>query len=382
MTMTPTFKYTMPIEKAEQREDGYYIVGLASGPEIDKDGERIAPEGIARFAEQINARVAKGDPIPYRDAHLKDGVLIDLGYIVKGWIDPEFHLGIEVRLDEDNPAAMSLYKQLKKGKQYGMSVAGRVVDFTRTFVQEVGKSVTTFRDVELAEISNTTRPVWTPSFGTVLSKAIDAAQDAESSVAKGENPVDDTELLSTQDDTTPAAEEAVDEAQKAESEEAAPEAATEDTTEKAEETADDDLEKAGKTLSAKTRAALLASYQNITETLQSIGVLEAEQASEDVTEDSAKSDSPDAEDVEKAETGSDPRDAQIAELTAAVDELRKSLTEMTARVQELQDTPAGHNAPPVITKSDEEAEKFLETFKALPASERIRLSLAARTSGQ
>lgn len=183
--MKVQFEYTFPIEKSEERPDGVYITGLATGPEIDEEGERIAPEAIAKFARQIEEMANFGLPLTYRDAHIKDGVLTELGEVTKAWLTPEFHLGVEVRLDvEDNPAALSLWKKIQKGKQYGMSVAGEVHDFADEFVSDVGRIVRTYKDVVLTEISNTTRPAWTPSFGTVLSKAI---KDAESSDAAGDS---------------------------------------------------------------------------------------------------------------------------------------------------------------------------------------------------
>ena len=93
---TATFKYTFPIAKAEARTDGYYLTGYASGPEIDTEGERMAPEAIERFSEQINS-TDDDTRLVYRDAHAPDGVLRDLGEITKAWVTEKFHLGIEVR---------------------------------------------------------------------------------------------------------------------------------------------------------------------------------------------------------------------------------------------------------------------------------------------
>src|SRR5687768_13257615 len=90
------FKYTVPISKAEADEDGLYITGEASGPEIDLEEQRIAPEAIKAFAEQIKDRYASGDPIPYLDEHDKStsgrGVLRHLGDLVDGEITDNNHL--------------------------------------------------------------------------------------------------------------------------------------------------------------------------------------------------------------------------------------------------------------------------------------------------
>ena len=206
MTQPISFRYTFPVSKAEEREDGLYIIGEASGPEIDATAERMAPEAIALFAAQIESMASAGTPLPYRDAHAKDGVWRDLGEITRAWIDERFHLGIEVRLDSDSAAAVYLFKQIKdKRKQFGMSIGGTVIDYVDEFVQEVGRLIRTYKQIVLDEISNTTRPAWTPSFGTVLSKAIDEAT-AESIATQGENVDLEKDALAAGDSTeaTPA----------------------------------------------------------------------------------------------------------------------------------------------------------------------------------
>ena len=172
----------LPIEKAINKDDGMYIIGLATGPEIDAEGERIHWTCIERFAKQIEEAVAEGTPIPYRDIHLKDGLFKDLGEVTKAWVTDEFELGIEVKLEEDNPASAWLFKSIDKGKKYGMSVAGKVHDYRDE--RESNRLVRTYYNVTLEEVSNTTRPAYTPSFGTVLKKAIDTSVVSGESMSK------------------------------------------------------------------------------------------------------------------------------------------------------------------------------------------------------
>lgn len=411
--MQPTaFRYTFPIAKAEQRADGLYIIGEASGPEVDAQNERMSPVAIERFAAQIGSMADSGFPLTYRDAHAADGVLRDLGHITRAWIDERFHLGIEVKLDEDSPSALYLFRQVQKGKQFGMSIAGQVFDYVDEFATEVGRTVRTYKDVVLTEISNTTRPAWTPSLGTVLSKAIDEA--AAASADRGDNPsmktdaelageqtaapADDTAKAdeaeateeatekaadSTEDETveTEKSEETEDEAETAKSEdetakdaeeadaateksadEAADEAATSEETEKSATEEDaDDIEKAGRSISAANGKRLLALHAELTSLLQDAGALPTEDAP-------AKSDSTDDEmtltkslDLNKA-------------LEAKVTELEQALTEKTARITELENTPAT-TLPTLIERSDvDEAAEVLA--KASP-SERLRAGLSA-----
>ena len=405
------FRYTFPIAKAEERADGLYIIGEASGPEIDATDERMAPEAISRFATQISSLAQAGNPLQYRDAHAMDGVLRDLGNITRAWIDEKFHLGVEVKLDSDSPSALYLFRQLQKGKQFGMSVAGVVSDFADEFVPEVGKTIRTYYNVGLTEISNTTRPAWTPSLGTVLSKAIDEAAaesvarsgetvsdkntlvtgeaeaapadettkadetTAEAEVEKAEETTDETVEETEKSEETPEAEvektdaedapaldaEEADAATEKSADESADEADATDTTEKA-ESEDADIEKAGRSISAANGKRLLALHAELTSLLQDAGALPKEDAP-------AKSDS--AADEPTLTKALDLNKA----LEAKVEELEKALTESAARITELENTPASA-APALIERS--EVESAMETLAKASPSERLMAGLAAR----
>jgi phage head maturation protease len=193
-----SFKYTVPISKAEADDDGLYITGEASGPEIDIQDERIAPEAIKAFANQIKERAASGDPIPYLDEHDKStsgrGVLRHLGDLVDGEITDNNHLRVKVRLNEDNPAATFLYRQIVAGKKFGMSINGDVLEFADELVKSIGRKIRTFKSVILTHVANTTRPVWTPSLGTVLNRAVEKALADE---GNGEEMAEETVVEST-----------------------------------------------------------------------------------------------------------------------------------------------------------------------------------------
>lgn len=379
-----TFKYTFPISKAEQRPDGYFIVGYASGPEVDTEGERMAPEAIERFATQINDDSA--DRLVYRDAHQPDGVLRDLGEITKAWVNEHFHLGIEVKLDETNPASMYLFRQIRdRGKQYGMSVAGHVVDYAMEFAAEVGKSVLTYKNVVLDEISNTTRPAWYPSFGTVLAKSI---KDASSDDAHGVNNVGKTneELL---DETVEDTEKSADDTEGAVTDETQIES-TDETTEKADESTDEDaetteksddadvdVEKAGRKLSGATATKLLGLFDEMKTTLTDLGVIATEEVVDDTSEKSASAAEEDT--TEKAEEDAST-DAVITK--ADLDVLAAALAKANERIAELEARPATV-IPGVITDATKSNDSELAEIlaKASP-SERMRLAFAAHTGGK
>ncbi len=375
MSQIAKFKYTFPISKAERRSDGLYLVGYASGPEIDSEGERMAPEAIERFADQIN----ETGTIVYRDAHAPDGVLRDLGVLTKAWVNEHFHLGVEVKLDERNPAATYLFDSIERGKQYGMSVAGHVVEYAREYVEEVGKSVLTYKNVLLDEISNTTRPAWYPSFGSVLTKSVkDASETTEDTMSKtAENaeldaPVEDATKSdeATAEDTTTKA----DDAAATDSTEKAEDAAADDTTEKAaDEAADEDVEKAGRRVSAATAAELRAMHEAITTALTAVGVIEAPAAAEGEAEKSADKSS--EETTEKSEASTDAASTELVEL-------RKALEQATARIATLEAQPTA-TAPGAITDTSKSDEDDLAALiaKASPA-ERLRIAMAHHTKGR
>jgi len=441
MTQEAKFKYTFPITKAEKRDDGYYIVGYASGPEVDSEGERMDPEAIARFSTQINS-APESDRLVYRDAHAPDGVLRDLGEITKAWVESNFHLGIEVKLDDDNPSSMYLFRQLKKGKQYGMSVAGHVVDYAIEFVAEVGKSVLTYKNVVLDEISNTTRPAWYPSFGTVLSKSIkDASIDAPAGVT-----VEEDELLDATVEDATKSEEVV-ETTEGETTEKSEDAEVVETTEKASDaatdaasaayieasiinllggengepddeaplrvalaaiqqfisqesaeigTAEDSQEsygswsasdqelatefvKAGRKLSNATSTKLLELYNEMATALTDLGVIEVPEI--EITEDSEKSAS--AAEGDTVEKTGDVETTVETVAKSELDALAAELAKATERIAELEARPATA-LPGVITDATKKAaaDELAETFAKASPSDKMRLAFAAHTSGK
>jgi hypothetical protein len=389
MTFAAAFKYTFPITKSELRADGRYLVGYASGPEVDLEGERMAPEAIQRFADQINS----SDPdmeLVYRDAHAPDGVLRDLGVIKKAWINEHMHLGIEVRLDDDNPASDFLWKQVDgRKKQYGMSVSGRVLDYADEFVAEVGKTVRTYKNVVLDEISNTTRPAWYPSFGSVLSKSV---KDAASAGSDGASVLNEDELLDTTvEDTAKSADEATDETTvetEKSAEDVVVEADASDDTDKSEasaeaeedvdksedESTEEDVDKAGRNISAANGRKLLSLYNEMTSTLTDLGLIEA------AVESSDKSDSTDEEDT-LDKSAEETADDGLAALQAQVEALTKANAEQAAKIEELMKAPRTP-VPSAITDETKKSAELSDMLTKASPSERLRLAFALQTQGR
>ena len=399
--MTAQFKYTITVEKAEQTEDGLYIEGVASGMGVDSQGHEMDPAAIRRFEEQIRLRAEAGDPVPYLDWHNEKSVLAELGSVVKASVDEDWNLRIRVRLDESNPAALHLYRSIKdKGKKFGMSVKGTAEKWAERF-DENQRRVLRFFDVTLTEVSNTTKPVWTPSFGTVLAKAVIDEADAESVHDGGDTPEmsdnDTAELQTGVTESAPADDTAID---------------AEDTTAAAESEAAEDadeveVEKAGARYSKATKSQFLAMYKQMGDMLRAEGILDDEDESvsvskaegdepeaapaADAAETTAQSDdepdSAETPETPEADASADSDDAAGAEAepekTEREKELERALAEMTARAEAAE---AKAKSPQMVVTPEstqpDEAAAVREAIKALPREQRLveafRLAEAAK----
>ena len=178
--MTANWNYVIPIEKAEFADDGDWIIsGVVAGPGfVDAEGNSFLPEAIRNMA----SRITDENPLPLLDWHGLNhkNTIVDaeLGEIFKSWVNESTgELWVEGRLDKDNPTSGWLRKKIEKGRKFGLSVKG-VADIPRPEMR-AGKVAGAIADVFPTEISLTTRPFYQPSFGTVITKAIDEAAEAE-----------------------------------------------------------------------------------------------------------------------------------------------------------------------------------------------------------
>lgn len=341
--MSQDFALTIPFEKSE-KEDGWYITGIAAGTDIDLMGERIAPTAIARFVEHINTN----GPIPFKDWHQKNTVTAEIGEVVKAWIEPNFQMGVEVKLDEDHPTASLVWKKLAKGKQYGMSVHGKVLEYKDEFDREISKSVRTFYNVIIDEISLTTRPVWTPSLGTVLSKAVDESQDGDTTSMSEETPtVEETTAPADSTDETNGTEK--------------PEATSVESSEPENETPDVEKAVSSKTVTdARTIKKILGMHREMSRMLADLVIASGDEADED---------SDASETVTETSKAAQP-ETQSDELTKALDEI----TGLRNEIVELRGLIATTPIPPVLTKSENES--FDEAVTPLKGLDKMRFGLA------
>lgn len=362
------FKYTIPITRATSNEAGeLFLEGEASGPEVDTFGTRIAPSLLERFADQIVTRADLGDPIPYRDTHAQgvtgdNPVMSDLGELVAAVLDEDSHLRVRVRLDRENPAARFLHTQIARGKRYGMSIGGTVVDFADEYVKESGRIVRTFTNVVLDHIANTSQPSWTPSLGTVLMRAVEKALEGENMDA--EVPAPETPAAEGAEETQ--AEAAVE--QTATEAEAVEETAAEETTDQA--VAEEEQPEAARTIEvtalqpvADAVAALASAVGN----LMAIPALAPAPvvARSESTDDAARS-----VESESPVAGND----EVAVLRTAIESLRTELATANDRIAQLEAEPAG-DTPEVIERS--ESTVIREELSKLTPHQRLVIGLEA-----
>jgi len=348
--MKTDFKITMPIQKSD-REDGWYVTGVAAGTEVDSEGWRLTERCIGRMAEQ-----AESKSVYARDWHEKNSIMSDMGTVQKSWVTPSFELGVEVELDRDHPKAQWLWKKLGEGKQFGMSVMGDVPDTGYSIEKSNGERVVVIDDVEWEEVSFTTKPIYTPSFGTVLRKAIDEAE--AKSVPAGDNTsVDDVTPVTTGEETTETtpAEVAV-----APTEAQEPEVTT--------------VEKAVSTdtaRDAKGLARLVKQYHEMGTLLVDLGI--------DVSApEPAQEAAPDATVVEKSTDESKDE----SELLTLVKSMVETQVTLKAEIESLKERIPEHSAPGVTVRKSEQ-EEAAEAWAQLRANDpRTALNLALQAQRQ
>lgn len=372
------WKYTIPITRAEETDDGFFLEGEASGPERDTHGTRMSPEAIQDFARQIADRVEMGNPLPYIDQHLKRGVTRQLGDVLFGVVNPEnSHLRVRVQLDEDNPNAMMIHKKIAlRGKQYGMSIAGSNADFDWEY-DEQGNKTPLFTKVELSEISHTPAPSWVPSLGTVLARSIeeDDGQEIEMSDELDTTAADEqTPVTEAEQETPVASDENVElsEQPEAEAEVTAEEATEETEVENTDSEDEQEVERAR--IAQADRAAVLEAFGNLATQLRNLGMdpVEAVQPAADTTPDATEPQN--VENSENGETDEVTRETVAEMVTEALKPLSETIDRQTAYINELENLPAGKKPAPLVREKFESDEPRLEDMSS---EERMRYALNA-----
>lgn len=128
--MRNRFKITTYLAKAQVDDRGdWWLVGVASGPRLDLQGERVSDRCIASMVAQIQS-----GQVPLRKSHWGDWDE-EMGFLRDGTIDPSGELEIRVWLDKEMPYCQTLKRRLDgdpaKGiapRKLGLSIGGRLLE--------------------------------------------------------------------------------------------------------------------------------------------------------------------------------------------------------------------------------------------------------------
>lgn len=171
---------TSSIEKSEVGQKRRYLKGIASGTQVDGQGERITPNCVRSFQDQAN----KGDILLYADRH---GVAYsaDIGILTKSEINPLGDWIVEYRLydESDNVGANTMettdkiWKQInglppyKVPKQKGFSIEGFIPENGILSMSPNGKRV--INEIVLDGCVVVPRPAYRTSVAQAIYKALD-----------------------------------------------------------------------------------------------------------------------------------------------------------------------------------------------------------------
>lgn len=138
------FTVTVPLVKVWQDEQGrMWFEGVASSTSLDKQRERMTSDAIQKMQQYTGI-----DLLPSHNA----GLLEELGTIEECWADNDT-FRVKGRLDETSPQAQRLFKRLLDGKQYGLSVGGRVTGAYWAYDEGLGARIKHIDDVVLDHVA-------------------------------------------------------------------------------------------------------------------------------------------------------------------------------------------------------------------------------------
>ena len=176
MLFTGPFRVVLPItgarrelvEKAGGEEVQLWLHCEASGPEIDRDGDRFSLAGLEKMVAY-----AQASRLPFLDGHHRDLMAAMLGDVYNPFLTEQKHFAFDVLLNsETNQFSVQLFNDVLAGKRHGASIAGIVHDAEIEEFGEDGEFGRIFNDVELIEVSRTSWPSYRDSFITLLANKV------------------------------------------------------------------------------------------------------------------------------------------------------------------------------------------------------------------
>ena len=168
------------VEKSENGKKRRYLKGIASGTQVDGQGERITQNCVKSFQDQAN----KGDILLYADRH-KVAYSADIGILTKSEVLPIGDWLVEFRLYDETDAVGAntmettdkMWKQLNglppytTPKQKGFSIEGFIPENGILSMSQDGKRV--IDQVILDGCVVVPRPAYRTSVAQAIYKALD-----------------------------------------------------------------------------------------------------------------------------------------------------------------------------------------------------------------
>ena len=163
-----TFKFFVPFTRAfiDKSTNKMVVEGLASTTEVDLTGEKMAESAIKSMA-------ASNLPLSFRSEH-KDDWDAELGEVVSLSATEDHQLLMKAELDADHPNAHFLFGKLQKGSQLGLSIGGQVNDWAWEHDPQIGRSIRTYKDIALKEVSVTSHPAVASTFLAAIKKSLNS----------------------------------------------------------------------------------------------------------------------------------------------------------------------------------------------------------------
>ena len=176
-TKIQRFKITIPIVKTSVKivkdEDGNeveerYIEGVASGTELDKHGDRMAPSAIESMAKSLKQHV-----INLNNEH-DTSWSGELGDITKLTISDNDDLEIKSKLNEMSSAKDLWYAITGQNKKLGLSIGGYVKDYEMIKEGEGddAKWIRLYKKIDLDHIAVTSSPAYPKSWVSNIAKSV------------------------------------------------------------------------------------------------------------------------------------------------------------------------------------------------------------------
>jgi hypothetical protein len=168
--MPQDFKFILNLTKGYKTDDGrLFVEGIASSTNLDLTGERMSPDAIKAMATSIEQGL-----VEFRSEHKSDWDSL-FGEVVEMGVTDDYQLTYKAELDPGFSKSHDLLHALAKGKKLGVSIGGQVVKAGMEYVEELKRSVYTYFDIILKEISVTSQPANPDAWVSTIAKSLNAA---------------------------------------------------------------------------------------------------------------------------------------------------------------------------------------------------------------